>query len=76
MAWHTEALFALAEEKGWRQRELAKAMGVTEATVSRVRHGRCQPGAAFLVGVERAFPLHDPRKLVWWEEPAPEEVAV
>jgi transcriptional regulator with XRE-family HTH domain len=68
MAWHTEALFALMDEREWSQRDLARAMGVTEATVSRVRNGRCQPGAAFLVGVERAFPRHDVRKLVWWEE--------
>lgn len=75
MAWHTESLFALMVERGWKQTDLARAMGVTDATVSRVRSGRCQPGAAFLLGVERAFPLHHARKLVWWEDDKTEGAA-
>lgn len=50
-------VFELAPANGYRTgAELATAMGISEATVSRVRRGLMGINDAFIIGAKRAFP--------------------
>jgi len=50
-------IFDLAGERGYKSdRALAKAMGVSAALVSRVRHSQVAINETFIAGARRAFP--------------------
>ena len=50
-------VFDLAREYDYRtDADLARAMGISQAPVSRVRHGKRGVNKAFITGAGRAFP--------------------
>lgn len=71
LQWNVDAVFARAGLAGWSDSELARRMGISHSTVSRVRSRAIQPTLAFRAGLMRAFPDTDPDLLI-----CPETVAV
>ena len=53
----TELIQQYMKVNGWNSLDLAKAMHVTDATVSRVLSGNRRAGFMFITGLKEAFPL-------------------
>lgn len=51
-----EALQEIMKEKGWKAADLARAMSVTDACLSRVLNGTRNPGIEFIMGLKAALP--------------------
>lgn len=60
-------VFDLATARGWDQRRLAKAMGLSDTTLSKIQHGHRTMGRRFMEGALRAFPDLGWNDLFWYE---------
>ena len=57
MRFDGEALKRLREQRGMSQRELAAAVGVNSATISRLENGQRQPKVVTAARIAQAFEL-------------------
>ena len=46
----------LMTERGWTWADLAREMGMSKSTISRVVQGKTKPGRRYIFALERCFP--------------------
>jgi len=61
------------EEKNWSQADLARAMEVTPATVSRILRGIRGPGKEVVAGLLKAFPDAEMNELFFLDRLSPND---